>query len=85
MLILIRKASVVCMIFLVSCASTNKPQQPGDTQSLAGLQAMANANGSYHWGGAQVAKKHGVSRRFIAKISKAIREGKHFSQWRNWP
>jgi defect in organelle trafficking protein DotC len=43
MLILIRKASVVCMIFLVSCASTNKTQQPGDTQSLAGLQAMANA------------------------------------------
>ena len=30
---------------------------------------------SYHWGGAKIAAKYGISRRSIAKMSKAIRAG----------
>ncbi|MDF1758537.1 MAG: type IV secretion system DotC family protein [Legionellaceae bacterium] len=43
MLILIRKASIIGMILLVSCTSTkNQPQTTGDTATLAGLQMLGN-------------------------------------------
>lgn len=44
MLIHIRNASLLCSMFLIACTSTNNQyQQPGDTSSLYGLQAMGNS------------------------------------------
>lgn len=43
MLILIRRASLISMIFLMSCTSTSN-QYNGDTSSLAGLQQLGNNN-----------------------------------------
>jgi hypothetical protein len=43
-------------------------------------KAMGNST-SYHWGGAEIAKKHKCTRRFIAKVSKMIREGKNPEEW----
>lgn len=42
--------------------------------------AMANSTG-YHWGGAEIARKHRCSRRFISGVSKQIREGIDPQEW----
>ncbi len=43
MLMLIRKTYAIILLLLASCASVNQQQNVGDTDSLAGLQAIANS------------------------------------------
>ena len=38
---------------------------------------------SYHWGGAKIAAKYGISRRSVAKMSKAIRADTSFQEFFN--
>jgi hypothetical protein len=38
------------------------------------IEVAMNATNSYHWGGAKIARKFGVSRRTVAKISASIRK-----------
>jgi len=78
-------------------AASSKRTGPTGRQSLAAVSkrwdfdfqqlwddihsALNSSNGSYHWGGASIAKKHGCSRRYVAGIAKMIREGKSSQEW----